>query len=140
MQHYHQIFAVHLVAIVVFGGSVVVNAFMLPSLARGEAAQRAPELLRVWRWALFVATPALCLVWACGATMAVLVGWFAASWLQLKLVFVLFLTALHVHQLHALWQMRRGRRPSAVPTWLVAPTIAALGVIVLLASAKPMLW
>jgi protoporphyrinogen IX oxidase len=140
MQHYHQIFAAHLLAVIVFGGGVVMDALFLPALQRGEAARRGPELRRLMWWALCVTTPALCLVWGFGVTLALLAGWFAALWLQIKLVFVVFLTALHLYHLRALWRLQRPGAPNGVSYWLALPTIAALAVVVALAGAKPMTW
>ena len=46
-------------------------------------------------WDQWLTTPAMLLVWGLGLTLALSQGWFFSHWLQVKLVFVLALSALH---------------------------------------------
>ena len=42
-----------------------------------------------------VTGPALVIAWVCGIWLALQAGWFASHWLQVKLVLVLGLSAVH---------------------------------------------
>jgi protoporphyrinogen IX oxidase len=139
VDYYRQILAIHLLAVIVFGSGLLLTAFMLPSLAKQGAAKdpHAAELRRLRAWALYATTPALCLVWLAGATLAIKGGWFDASWLQIKLCFVAALTCLHGFQLYWMGQLRRGRTPLRVSGWLGPGVAVLLLAIVILAGAKP---
>lgn len=80
----------HLVAMVAWVGTLVAVPAIL---ARGPASPELAERLRApFR---LLATPGLLLTWAFGIANAVQGGAFDDTWLQVKLVFVLALSAVH---------------------------------------------
>ena len=79
------------------------------------------------RWHRAVTTPALALAWACGLWLALQAGWFHSGWLQLKLPFVVALSALHGAASLAL---RRACAPTShAPqrAWVAAPALVLAG-------------
>ena len=132
----------HISADIVFIAGLIAGALVLAALSF----QTAPELVRerrlvdaARRFNRAVTGPALVVAWLCGLWMAVQAGWFASHWLQLKLVLVLALSAVH-GSLSA--GLRRACAPApAVPAraWRVTPALAlgATAVVVWLALMKP---
>lgn len=122
----------HLVAMVAWIGTMVA----IPAvLARGPASAEVAERLRApFR---LLATPGLLLTWAFGIANAVQADAFDDTWLQVKLVFVLALSA--VHGLMS-GQLRRAATKGAAPAllrslhWVV---LALLLGAVLMAAWKP---
>ena len=94
-------------------------------------------LSAVQAWDQRLTTPAMLLVWGLGLTLALSQGWFAAPWLQAKLVFVLALSALHGVQSGALRRLAGGAgrtRQQIVPTLVITISVAS---IAMLAVVKP---
>lgn len=130
---YQGLLALHLVAVVIWIGGMLVNGVVL---AGSPAPARVAGLRR---WNLRLVTLAMLLVWVLGITLAVEGGWFQAPWLSTKLVFVLALSAVHGMQSGTLRRLTRDppKRPSAVVRASAALVIAGVLVIVVLAVAKP---
>ena len=130
---YSWFLALHIVAIAIWIGGMLVNGVIL-----GVSADRR-TIAATRRWNQRLVAPAMALAWALGITLAVKGGWFQAHWLSAKLVFVLALSALHGVQSGTLRRMVAdpSRKPSAFVR-LSAP-LAFLGalVIVFLVVAKP---
>ena len=95
---YDWIKALHVVFVLLFAGGLV--ALLVASMALGKrdpAAEDQSSKLRatVRKWDMWVSQPALGGVWVFGLWAAFSGGWFTEPWLQIKLVFVLILSALH---------------------------------------------
>ncbi|MGY3622748.1 CopD family protein [Bradyrhizobium sp. USDA 10063] len=98
----------------------------------GSVEPVASFLARSERW---LTTPAMLLVWAFGLTLAVTAGWFSSTWLQVKLAFVVLLSAGHGIQSG---QLRRLVRKKAVEPRTMLPLIlVSLLAVVVLAVVKP---
>jgi protoporphyrinogen IX oxidase len=130
---YQTLLALHLVAIVVWIGGMLVNGAILG----GTPQRRTIETAR--RWNLRLVSPAMLLVWAIGITLAVEGGWFAAHWLSTKLIFVLALSALHGMQSGTLRRMVKdpARKPSGLVRASAPLTIVAVLIVGCLAVMKP---
>lgn len=90
--------AFHVASVVIWIGGMLVGAltFMVlsaQSLPRSENATKAIAIVR--RWDRTITTPAMLIAWALGIYMAVKAGWFYEPWLNIKLIFVIALSALH---------------------------------------------
>ena len=80
--------ATHVSAALVFIGGLLLLTF--------AANTTSLVLIRaVRRWDLHVTMPALASVWVSGLAVAILGHWFGHTWLTIKLVLVVFLSALH---------------------------------------------
>ena len=115
---------------------------VIPHLLARSPRPGADTVRALRSWSLRVTTPAMLATLALGLFLAQGAGWFAAAWLQAKLLPVLALTALH-GMLSG--QLRRlAEDPGhAPPGWIgrLPWVVAALaGAIVLLAGTKPHLW
>ena len=139
---YDLVTLLHVSADIVFVGGLLAAALVSTALSF----QTTPELLKeqrliagVRRWHRSVTSTALVLAWVCGIWLALQAGWFASGWLQVKLVLVLALSALHGLLSAAL--RRAGAPAPAVPAraWRVTPVLAlvAVAAIVWLALMKP---
>jgi uncharacterized membrane protein len=131
----------HVAAVVAWlGGSLFVSLFLLSSQPQdGDEAPKERKMLgALRRWTLFVTTPAMVLTWLVGLHLAMTLGWFAMSWIWVKIGFALALSALLGVQSAALRRMAGGspRRPPLVD--LYAPfTVIASAAIVTLVVVKP---
>lgn len=128
----------HLLAIIAWLSGMLVIPHLLARSPRPDA-----DTARALRfWSLRVTTPAMLASLTLGLWLAQRAGWFAAAWLQVKLLPVLALTALHGMLSGEL--RRLDQDPAyATPGWfgLLPWAVAALAcVIVLLAATKPHLW
>ena len=130
---YSTLLALHLIAVVIWVGGLLVNGAMLG----GSPDQR--TLASIRRLNMRLAMPAMLLVWALGITLAVKGGWFSAPWLHAKLLFVLILSALHGMQSGALRRMAADptRKPSAFLRFSAYLTVLLVLIIVFLVTTKP---
>jgi putative membrane protein len=130
---YNAIKSLHVLVVVIFFGGMVANGCVLA--ASGSAVS--VRLAR--RWNRLLVTPAMLLVWALGITLAVEGGWFVASWLNVKLVLVLALSALHGIQSGTLRRMAAdpARKPGIVARLSAPLALLMVAGIVFLAVAKP---
>jgi len=88
--------ALHLAAAVTWIGGMLGSALALGIFrASADDTDRLTALRVVRRWDDRVTSPAMMLVWVIGVSLALWGGWFGASWLTIKLVLVLALSALH---------------------------------------------
>ena len=95
---YEMVRLLHVSADIVFIAGLLAGALVLAALSF----QAAPELVKerrlidaMRRFNRIVTGPALVIAWICGTWLALQAGWFASHWLQLKLVLVLALSAVH---------------------------------------------
>src|SRR4051812_7646951 len=86
----------HISADIVFIAGLLLGALVLAALSFQSASDMAKQRRLVdaaRRFNRFATGRALMIAWICGIWLAVQGGWFASHWLQLKLVFVLGLSA-----------------------------------------------
>jgi protoporphyrinogen IX oxidase len=139
---YELVRLLHISADIVFIAGLLAGALVLAALSF----QAAPDLVKehrlidaVRRLNRIVTGSALVVAWVCGIWLALQAGWFASHWLQLKLVLVLALSAMHGSLSAAL---RQACAPApVVPSraWRVIPALAlgATAVVAWLALMKP---
>lgn len=90
--------AAHLASVLMFTGGLVM-LFVAGSMVTSQEpvtydiAKRLRTVVR--RWDRAVTLPSLLLVWAFGLWMAIETKAFGETWMQVKLIFVLFLSGLH---------------------------------------------
>jgi uncharacterized membrane protein len=138
---YSAILALHLIAVALFAGGLLVVASTLPGYGAQADAQGQAELRRLRSFNLFVVTPALVCVWLLGATLATEAGWFAAPWLQAKIVLVILLSGIHGVQSGRLRRLVGGTgAPHALARWWPLFVAAIAAAIIGLATVKPTLW
>lgn len=127
-------------AVAWLAGSLFVSLFLLTSQPQeGDQAPKERKMLHALRrWTLFVTTPAMVITWLIGLHLAMTFGWFAMTWIWIKLACALGLSALLGMQSASLRRMAGGsaRRPPMVD--LYAPvTVLAAAAIVTLVVVKP---
>jgi len=134
--------AFHIAAAITWVGGMLMLSLLLLAL-RGSLGAYLPAerqlIAAVRRWNRLVTTPAMIGVWALGIGMAQYAGWFGASWLSLKLVLLLMLSALHGIQtglLRHLFECAPRQQPAALRHAGLL-TIAASISIAVLAVTKP---
>lgn len=135
---YSALVALHLIAVAVFLGGLLVVAFILPGIGREGSRDRMTEIRRLRAMSIFMVTPALLLVWALGVSLAVEGGWFAASWLHGKIALVVALSSMHGYQAGQLRRLAQGQvlRRAYRYWWAGGIAVIALA-IVCLATGKP---
>jgi protoporphyrinogen IX oxidase len=139
---YELVRVLHVSADIVFIAGLLAGALVLAALSF----QAAPDLVKerrlidaMRRLNRIVTGPALVIAWICGTWLALQAGWFASHWLQLKLVLVLALSAVHGNLSAGL--RRACATAPAVPArgWRATPALAlvATAIVVWLALMKP---
>jgi len=135
---YSAVKALHIYAMVLWMGGTLAAGLLLLWARRADAVDaRAVGFMR--RWDRRVTTPSMVVVWIIGLWMAHDAGLWSAGWLQLKLVFVVLLSAVHgivtggLRRLVASGKTALSARSAAV----VPVTLVLLPVILLLAVVKP---
>jgi len=138
MDYYTWLKAAHVFAVFVFVGGMILNGFLLLTLKPGT-----PETGRIAaaakRWNGPVTGIALTFVWILGLTLAYMGSWFDDHWLQVKMLLVVILSALHGMQSGAF------RRLEATPDKPISGflrqsallTIIFLAIIAILVIVKP---
>ena len=126
--------ALHVAAALAFVGGVLAGSVFLRALPEGDPSI-APMARQVRHWDRTGTTPAMLLVWGLGLTLATSGQWFAAGWLQAKLVLVMGLSGLHGVQSGRLRRLACGAPSRPMPATIV--TLACAVGIAILAVAKP---
>lgn len=140
---YDWIKALHVVCVLLFAGGLV--SLLVASMALGKrdpaAADQSSKLrATVRKWDMWVSQPALGGVWVFGVWAALSGGWFTEPWLQIKLVFVLVLSALHGNLAGRLRRLDLAatQARSVLPSPMVIATIlVSFAVIAVMAVVKP---
>jgi len=136
--------ALHVAAAVTWIGGMLGSALALGMFraSNGQAgdADRSTALHVVRRWDDRVTSPAMMLVWVLGVSLALWGGWFGASWLTIKLVFVLALSALHGILSGSLRRLTRVDARSLPSGLCHVPmlTLAGAAAIIILVIVKPL--
>ena|SRR5450830_502814 len=121
-------------ALIFFGGVMAVTAFLWANTHNLAATKSIAAAIR--RWDRMVTMPAMLLVWAFGLGLAIYGHWFNAVWLNIKLVLVILLSAIHGIQSGRLRGLSQGLPPRSLPIVPVVLMISAIG-IAILAVVKP---
>lgn len=125
--------AIHVAAALLFVSGVVATSLTLALLSRPhDHEQFVAGLRRYDRW---VTVPAMAAVWLLGIGLAVSGSWFGQGWLNVKLGFVVLISALHGLQSGRLRRIEAGAA-QAMARSLPLILFAAIA-IALLAVAKP---
>lgn len=136
--------ALHMAAAVTWIGGMLGSALALgmsrASNAEEGGAGRMAALGVVRRWDDRVTSPAMVLVWVIGLALALQGGWFGASWLTIKLMLVLALSALHGTLSGSLRRLARAdsQSPPTSLRHLPVLTLASAAAIIILVIVKPL--
>ncbi|CAB3968269.1 MULTISPECIES: CopD family protein [Burkholderia] len=125
--------AIHVVAVVTFVGGLLM-------LSVGVRIANLAVHRAVRRWDRTVTVPALALVWIAGIALALYGHWFGATWLSVKLVVVVALSALHGILAGTLRRMERDDLVVVPAPWLgqaAGAVVAATAIVVGLVVIKP---
>jgi uncharacterized membrane protein len=138
MDYYSWLKAAHVFVVLVFVGGMVLNGFLLLCLQAGSP-QSDRVILAAKRWNGPITGSALTLVWILGLTLAYMGGFFADTWLSIKMVLVLVLSALHGMQSGAFRRMLQnpGQPVSALLRSSAVITIIFIALIAILVIVKP---
>ena len=134
--------ALHIIALMVWIGGLLMQAFLLRAMARLPLPHMPDErnvISAAARWERRLTTPAMLLAWACGLALASYGHWWTMPWLSLKLVLVVALSALHGFQSGSLRRMAGGgsRHPPALLRHAHVFVLTGVAAIVLLVVLKP---
>lgn len=138
MDYYSWLKAAHVFVVFVFVGGMVLNGFLLLCLQPGS-----PQSDRIISYARWWNGPitglALGLVWILGLTLAYMSGFFADTWLSIKMLLVLVLSAMHGMQSGAFRRMQQSpEKPvSGFLRSSAAITIIFVALIAILVVVKP---
>jgi putative membrane protein len=134
--------AFHIAAAVTWIGGMLTASLAVANLSTGQQTPvtGAPPLLEAVRqWDRRVTSPVMLIVWGLGITMAMQGGWLSSSWLLIKLVIVVILSASHGLLSGTLRRRGRdaGRAPPAILRYAAPATIICVIIIAILAVTKP---
>lgn len=90
--------ALHVCAVFIFVGGLLVDGVLLGASAAAAGQRQAPSralFAAVRRWDRRVTTPAILATWLLGFALASLGGWFHSGWLIAKIAIVLVLSGVH---------------------------------------------
>lgn len=138
---YIWLIGLHVAAVTVWIGGMLVSAILISALDAETAADGVPaRILRaVSRWDRRVTSPAMGLAWILGLTLVFQGGWGAEPWLATKIAVVVALSALHGRLARALRQLPEPGRPPVSGLLRFSPlaVIAGMIAIVTLVVVKP---
>ena len=135
--------ALHIIAAVTWVSGVLAVAITIVAVSgrQGEleAAYRRAICDYVRRWDRRVTTPAMLLVWIAGFSLALTAHWFPQTWLLLKLVVVVLLSALHGVLSGTLRSLSASEAPGVPPPlrYAAATIVTSVVIIIVLAVIKP---
>ncbi|MEP6505874.1 MAG: CopD family protein, partial [Betaproteobacteria bacterium] len=132
----------HVSADILFAIGLLANSLLVAALSFQGADSLAREqrlIAGVRRWDRVVTAPTLGLAWICGAWLAWKAGWFGASWLSAKLVFVVLVSALHGTLAAALKRLCVASPAPPARAWRVVPPVVVVAFVAIawLALFKP---
>lgn len=138
MDYYSWLKAAHVFAVLVFVGGMILNGFLLLYLEPGSP-QSDRVITAARRWNGPVTGVALTFVWILGLTLAYLGNWFADTWLSIKMVLVLFLSAMHGMQSGAYRRMLQSpaQPVSGFLRHSATVTLIFIAIIAILVIVKP---
>lgn len=132
----------HIVAVMTWVGGVLMQAFLLHTVARQPLPLLPDERSVIGaavRWDRRLVAPAMLLAWACGLALASQGHWWMMSWLNMKLALVLALSAVHGIASGSLRRMLGNpvRRPAAWLRHASAVVLCGVSAIVFMVVLKP---
>jgi uncharacterized membrane protein len=137
MSIYPYLVAAHVTAVVFLVGGMLAQDRLVSAMARLPQQGQTAVVMALLRFDRHVVTPALLLAWVFGLSLALWAGWLSAPWLQVKLVVVVALSALHGVQSGRLRRfIREGKPPTPIPGAGIAVAVAMVAIAVL-AIARP---
>jgi putative membrane protein len=138
MDYYSWLKAAHVFVVFVFVGGMILNGFLLLNLQPGST-ETSRIAAAAKRWNGPVTGIALTFVWIFGLTLAYMGNWFADTWLSIKMLLVLILSALHGMQSGAFRRMLASpsRPPAGYLRYSAAVTLIFIAIIAVLVIVKP---
>ena len=138
MDYYSWLKAAHVFVVFIFIGGMILNGFLLLYLPPGSP-QSDRAIAAARRWNGPVTGIALVFVWILGLALAYLGNWFADTWLSIKMILVLILSAMHGVQSGAYRRMLEapGQPVSGLLRSSAAITIIFVALIAILVVVKP---
>lgn len=134
---YPYIVAAHVTSVVFLVGGMLMHERLVREIALLPASNQSRMLGAVLRLDRQVISPALLSTWTFGLILAFWLGWFSSPWLQVKLVVVTALSALHGIQSGRLRRWVRDGSAARSTRGAVAGIVIAMAAIALLAIVKP---
>lgn len=135
---YDTLLMLHLIAVAVFVSALLLLAASLPSLTAGPPDERrmaeARRLRSFHRW---LATPALSLLWFCGAAMALEAGWYVQPWFQAKVTIVAGLSLTYLGLARRVARVAAGKPAPPARYRTLGLCAIAIVAILILVIAKP---
>ncbi|HSG88742.1 MAG TPA: CopD family protein [Pseudomonadales bacterium] len=131
--------ALHILAVVLWLGTALFIAALLPRISdlHGESRQRWLATLR--KIAKRLETPAMILTWVLGIALMLWGGWASAAWMHAKLTLVLVLTGLHGIQAGRFKKLAKDPEHE-LPAWfgwLFPVMLLMLTAVIVLVAVKP---
>lgn len=133
--------ALHIISIVTWVGGMLLLGVTYryicpPSPLSAENKRLARHMLK---WDQWVTQPAIFGAWAFGLSLAYIGGWFSSPWLMVKLVIVIFLSAIHGMQSGRLRRYVNdpARVPPAFLNYSSGIVLVGLFAVVVLVVTKP---
>lgn len=134
---YPYLVAAHVTAVVFLVGGLLAQERMVNAISLSPPEEQAGMLAALQRFERTVTTPALLLTWIFGLSLALGAGWLSSSWLIVKLIFVVALSAFHgVRSGRIRRCLRTGASVEKIPGAELGIVVAML-VIAILAIVKP---
>lgn len=106
---------IHIASVMVWVGGMLLLAFTISAASAPPLPSQSDErgiIGAVVRWDRSVTVTAMSLAWLCGITMALQGKWFPTFWLGMKLMLVIFLSALHGYQSGCLKRLLTSSEPA----------------------------
>ncbi|MCC0025210.1 MAG: CopD family protein [Hyphomicrobiaceae bacterium] len=132
--------ALHVTAIIIWLGGMLLNGVLLSYFAKDTGLARTQLAGWIQRWDFRVTLPSMVLAWLFGGIVMVMGGWFPDAWLMIKLFLVLVVSAIHGMQSGRIRRLAEPGQAEPLPSVLKHSTelaIAAVLVIVVLVIVKP---
>lgn len=129
--HYEYTKVVHIIAVLIWVGGMLVNAIALRMVAADRYSLSKAALAQLHRWDRSLFNGAQGIVWIAGIAMIFFGGWFPDIWLIAKLVFVAGLAALHGTQSATLRKLANGQSADG-RLGLVKDSVIFIGVLITL--------
>lgn len=141
MDTYLWLKALHIISIVTWiGGMLIIGVTYRFICPPGPLSEENRRLVRhMLKWDQRVTQPALLGAWVFGLSLGYLGSWFSSPWLMVKLVFVIFLSAIHGMQAGRLRRYVNDpeRVPPAFLNYSSGIALASMIAIVVLVVTKP---
>lgn len=137
MSLYPWVLALHVTALSVFVGTLLAQLWLLKALTNSSSQQAASTLAMLQRLDSRITSPALMFTWIFGLFLVIAAGWMASSWLHVKLLLVVALSAFHGVHSGRLRRAVRNDKPVAAMVWAPAVVLLALMTIAMLVVLKP---